>query len=182
MRRWLKKWLPDRDTLHREKSLNRFSLWFHHHPYLWHLNRETVARGLASGLLVAFIPMPIQMLCAATLSFLFRANLPIAIVTTWISNPITFVPINYLIYKTGALITQSNGIEQMPKIAELQFHWHGVSLIVNDLMTWVGSLGQTYIIGLIAVSLGSAAIGYCLARLMWEMYIQIKWRCRKRKK
>lgn len=181
MRRWLKKWLPDRDALHREKSLGWLSLWLHHRPYLWHLNRETVARGAASGLLVAFIPLPMQMLCAAALAFIFRANLPIAIVMTWVSNPITFVPINFLIYKVGALITQSNNTVEMPQLYALKPHWDSLSVFWNETITWFSSLGHIYLIGLITVSLSFAGLGYCLARLSWEIYIRWKWRSRKRK-
>jgi uncharacterized protein len=180
MRHWLKKWLPDHKTLHHEKSLSGLS-WLTRHTFLWHLNRQTVARGVASGLLVAFLPLPLQMLLAAILAFLFRANLPIAVVTTWISNPITFVPINYLIYKIGVLITQADSLNSMPQIHELTPHWKSLSLVWSETIAWIGSLGQTYIIGLIIISLGSAAIGYCLTYLMWTMSVRGKWQTRKNK-
>lgn len=71
MKRWLKKWLPNHETI-REKSLRWLASWLHRHPYLLCLNRRTVARGLAIGLLLAFIPLPIQIFSSAILTFLSR--------------------------------------------------------------------------------------------------------------
>lgn len=180
MRYWLRKWLPDHDTLHRDKGMKWISTWLRHHPYLWHLNRTSVARGFAAGLLVAFIPLPLQMLLAALLAFLVRGNLPIAVVTTWISNPITFVPFNYLIYKTGKLITQNNGLNGMPHINEFTFKWESISLFWKESITWLSLLGPTYIIGLIVVSVSAAFLGYWLIQLSWNIYIRLKWRARKK--
>jgi uncharacterized protein (DUF2062 family) len=77
MKRWIKKWLPSPETIQREKSLRWLSSWIHRHPYLWSLNRKTVARGVATGLLVAFIPLPIQIFSSAILAFLFGEIFPL---------------------------------------------------------------------------------------------------------
>lgn len=180
MKRWLKKWLPTHESLHREKSLRWLGSWLYRHPFVWSLNRRTVARGVAAGLLVAFIPLPLQFLLSALLAFLFRANLPVAMISTLISNPFTFVPINFFMYKIGAFITQSNGMSPIPPIHTLEFHWESISRIWIETIQWIQSLGKPYFIGLIVFSIGLSLIGYLLVDILWR--ISIGWQLRHRKK
>lgn len=56
---------------------------------LWQPGRETVARGLAIGTFFSMIPIPLQMLPAAIVAILCRANVPSAMVACWITNPVT---------------------------------------------------------------------------------------------
>jgi uncharacterized protein (DUF2062 family) len=181
MKRWLKKWLPDSETIRREKSLRWLASLLHRHPYLWSLNRKTVARGVAAGLLVAFIPLPIQIFSSAIMAFLFRGNFPIAFITTLITNPFTFVPITILIYKVGAFVTQSNGANGMPPIHELEFDWENITLIWQETFQWLRSLGKSYFVGLAVVSIGLSVIGYFLVDIIWRVYIWWQLRIRKRR-
>ncbi len=73
---------------------------YFHHRSLWRINCDSVSRGVAIGLFAAAIPlMPFQMVIAAFLAIIIRANLPISVAVSWISNPFTLVPKNI----TGAL-------------------------------------------------------------------------------
>ena len=64
MRRLLKKYLPDHETIRRNRWLRPFenSLL---HPRLWHLNRRSAAGAVAAGMFCGLIPGPLQMLGAA---------------------------------------------------------------------------------------------------------------------
>ena len=77
-RRSIKRFMPDPDSIKKHKSL-RFLGSLLHDPNLWHLNRHSVARAMAVGLFAAFIPMPFQMLLAASLAILVRSNMPISV-------------------------------------------------------------------------------------------------------
>ncbi len=66
-----------------------------------------VARGTAVGMFWAFIPMPFQMVPAALFCWLIRANLPVAIVCVWLTNPITLPPILLLEYAIGRWIADA---------------------------------------------------------------------------
>lgn len=179
MKRWIKKWLSSPETIQREKSLRWLASWLRHYPYLWSLNRKTVARGVAAGLLMAFIPLPIQVFSSAILAFLFRGNFPIAFIATLITNPFTFVPITILIYKVGLFITQSNGVnEEILQFQELEFHWDNITLIWQETIQLLKSLGKSYFVGLAVVSIGSSVIGYFLIDILWRIYI---WHLRIRK-
>lgn len=179
MKRWLKKWLPNHDSMHRDQNMRWITKWLHARPYLWALNRKTVAKGVGAGLLVAFIPVPAQIILSSLLALLLRANLPVAIVVTLITNPFTFVPINFLIYHIGIFITGGNGIVNPPPIHELKLQWASISLVSQEMIVWFKSLGKSYLIGLLVLSISSSIIGYCLVDLIWR--ISIWWHLRSRR-
>ena len=60
---------------------------------LWMPCRDTVATGLAIGLFFAVMPVPLQMIFAGVIAMRFRSNVPIAMASCWLSNPVTNVPI-----------------------------------------------------------------------------------------
>ena len=60
------------------------------------------ARGLAIGVFCGCFPFfGLQTLIGITLASLFRGNHLLAVSGTWISNPITYVPLCWLNYKVG---------------------------------------------------------------------------------
>ncbi|MBK5936853.1 MAG: DUF2062 domain-containing protein [Halorhodospira halophila] len=101
MRRWLKGTLPD---LQRLKQQGRFGFLGRllEDPFLFHLNRRSTAGGVAIGVFVAFLPIPLQMLLAAVIAILVRVNLILAVILVWVSNPLTMGPMIYASYRTGA--------------------------------------------------------------------------------
>lgn len=54
---------------------------------LWLRKREGIARGAACGVFWALAPVPMQTIFAAISALKLRGNMPIAIVTCWISIP-----------------------------------------------------------------------------------------------
>lgn len=181
MKHWFRKWIPALEKLKRDKSTRWLTIYLHRYPYLLKVNRKTVSRGVAAGLLVAFIPLPLQIFLSALLAFLFRANLPIAIVSTLVSNPFTFIPLTYVIYKLGVLITHSNGMNGMPPVSEFHFHWGSFSKLFPEFLTWFSLLGKTYLVGLVVFSVSAAILGYSLVNIIWRIHILMQLRKRKMK-
>lgn len=138
-----------------------------HHPELWQFHRHTVAKGTAFGLLAAFIPLPGQTLIVALLAYLVRANLPVAIAMTWVTNPLTFVPINYGIYKVGQWLTK----DATPYHPLTKLHWQDArfSEMMVHLGQWLGSLGKPFLIGSTVVAVSSALAGYLLVQGLWQL-------------
>ena len=64
MRRYLRKYLPDHETIRNNPWLRPFESSLLH-PRLWHLNRHSAAGAVAAGLFCGLIPGPLQMLGAA---------------------------------------------------------------------------------------------------------------------
>jgi len=87
-RRWLKLHLPDSAKLQTKLSAsqgmlgNRFGNALTEllaDPKLWHLNRHTVAGGVAVGLFVSWIPIPLQMILAAFIAAQLRVHVPVSV-------------------------------------------------------------------------------------------------------
>ncbi|TXC67466.1 DUF2062 domain-containing protein [Piscinibacter aquaticus] len=66
-----------------------------HHPRLWHLNRRGVALGLALGLFFGLLIPIAQIPLAGGAAVLLRANVPMAVASTLVTNPVTFGPVYY---------------------------------------------------------------------------------------
>jgi len=90
------------------------------HPAYFAPTRRSVGGGLWVGLFLGLLPIPGQTILAILGAVWFRVNVPIAAISVWISNPITFVPIFYLAYKIGAVLLDIPP-ETLP--AELSWAW-----------------------------------------------------------
>lgn len=102
----IKERMPTKQELHKYRILRPIAHLLAD-TRLWHLNRRTVASGVAIGILMGFLPIPIQMLLAATIAIIAKANVPLAIISTWISNPLTMAPIFAFNYYIGSLLLDS---------------------------------------------------------------------------
>jgi uncharacterized protein len=163
-----RKYLPDHDSIRRNKYLRVFQPLLKH-PNLWHLNRHSVAGGVAVGMFGGLIPGPLQMVTAAILAIIFRVNLPVAAVTTLYTNPITWGPLILAAYAIGSLITGGNGAP----MDKLEFNWDNQSWIefLPAFWSWLLSLGETFLIGNLILASGLAIIGYFSVQLAWRLYI-----------
>lgn len=166
LRKWLKNHLPDRKTTSNYASLGRVRNYLRH-PYLWQLNRSSVSRGVAIGLFAAFIPLPLQMLIAALLAIFFRANIPIAMAMTWVSNPFTFVPLNYCIYLVGTWVV-GNKVENV-SIQASNWKIDNVHTLGSSFPTWIAQFSKAYVVGLPITALGVAIAGYLIVLLFWRV-------------
>ena len=81
-------------------------------------NRRMVSKAVLLGLLIAFIPMPMQMLAVLSLMPFFKFNVPIALAMCWMSNPFTMPFMYYAEYQTGSFIL---GIK--PEPVEMTLEW-----------------------------------------------------------
>ena len=100
MRKYLRRFLPDHETVRRNRWLAPFAGPLLHHR-LWHLNRHSAAGALAVGLFCGLIPGPFQIAGAALASVALRLNLPLALLTTFYSNPLTIVPLYLAAFGLG---------------------------------------------------------------------------------
>lgn len=176
MARNLRKLLPDAKRFKQDSGLSRIQGHLLN-PLLWHINRKSITRGVAIGLLIAFVPLPAQMLLAAILAICFTANLPIAIALTWITNPLTFLPINYFIYKVGQLILHD--VSTYHVVPDFEFSAKTWQDIIQQFLQWLHSAGKPFLVGLPVVAISASIIGYVLVHVMWRLAIY--WYVRKRK-
>lgn len=178
MKKFFTKWLPTDKDLEKHRYLQIIMARLRHAP-VWRVDRRSLAKGLAIGLFVCYLPLPCQMLLSAVLACFFRANVSLAILMTWISNPFTFVPITFFICQVGAwvLATKNTFPQTLPN---LEWTHESVKTFAYDLYLWFYGLGKVYVVGLPIVALGSALLGYMALLIGWRWMVY--WQRRRRVK
>jgi uncharacterized protein (DUF2062 family) len=174
-RKFFRRFLPDGDTVRRHKYLVRLGPWLQH-PNLWHLNRGSVAGGFAIGLAAGLVPGPLQMLTAALLAVPLKKNLPVALVTTLYTNPLTIAPLYLLAYGYGRLLLGAGGAP--PAIQPYEWDWAHWIDSAQALMHWTLALGKPLAVGLVALALTLSVLGYAAVQIGWRAYVVLAWRTR----
>jgi uncharacterized protein (DUF2062 family) len=177
MRRWLRRLLPDHDVIRSNRWLAPFANSLLH-PRLWHLNRHSVAGGVAAGMFCGLIPGPLQMLGAAICALVFRVNLPLAMLTTIYTNPFTIVPLYVLAFAIGRWVLGSTGdFLAPPELGE-----HSYSEWVGELLDWMIGLGAPLALGLVLLASGLALVGYIIVRAAWRVHLVHRWQQRRQRR
>ena len=107
MKKFFKRYIPDRNEIKKYKMLNFLGSSLFHED-LWKFNRISFCRAIAIGVFLGWMPMMFQMIPAAYFAVVFRANLPLSLAGVWISNPITMAPMMYFAYLFGNNVLNLN--------------------------------------------------------------------------
>lgn len=165
-RNLIKRYLPAPEKIIRHRSL-RFLGSLLHDANLWHLNRHSVARGMAIGLFNAMLPVPMQMLLSAILAVPLRANLPISLALVWVSNPVTMPALFFFQYKLGTLLL---GTPERSMPMQLSLDW---------VMAEIQHIWQPLLTGAVLMGALLAFLGYAGTMLYWRLWVSRNWRQRK---
>ncbi|MFZ0254591.1 MAG: DUF2062 domain-containing protein [Gammaproteobacteria bacterium] len=168
-RRFLRRFLPKPQELHREKFLRLLGKPLQN-PDLWYLNRNSVAGGVSIGLFLAFVPVPFQMLLAAAAAMASGCNLPIAVLMVWVTNPLTIPPLFFAAYKLGAWL-----LDETPRAIEfsVSFHW---------LATKLTTVWKPFLLGCLVIGVSSAAVGNATVRIVWRLHVLHRWNARRQRR
>jgi uncharacterized protein len=173
-RKYFKKLLPSHESIRHHRWLRPFGARLQH-PNLWHLHRRSVSGGVAVGIFCGLIPGPLQMLGSVLLAVLLRVNLPVAIFTTLYTNPFTIVPLYWLAYQLGALVTGQGVNPDAVIFVVPEMSWDNWLRVMIE---WVMSLGKPFAIGLPMLAVTLAVLGYVSVRLGWRLWVMWQWRQR----
>ena len=173
--KFLRKHLPDADTVRSKRYVAMFGSLLDH-PNLWCFNRVSVPGAVAVGLFSGLVPGPLQMITALLLAIPLKKNLPVALLMTLYTNPLTIVPLYVLAYGYGALLLGE--AYNMKDVEPFEMDWSNLLDSLSASIDWMLSLGKPLAVGLLALSLTLATVGYIVARLGWRMYIVLAWRAR----
>jgi len=170
---WAKRKMPTREDMERSRFIRPFA-----HRVLasevWRFTRRSVPRGVALGMLVGIIVPFAQVLFAAFFSLSVRANVPVAALTTFITNPFTTPFIWAASYKVGERLLYFDGMFHANPIDSLMRVTDGWQLI-----EWITAEGKVLALGLIVVAVIAAAISYLAASFGWNAWVRTKRRRRR---
>ena len=154
--------IPTREQISRNRWLAWLAPWLHQ-PKLWHWSRRGVAMGVALGVFFGLLIPVAQIPLSVAAAVLLRANVPAAVASTLVSNPLTFAPIYYGAYRLGVWVT---GEKAPPQGIEVI----GTQEIENTLSLWqrIAALGKPLVVGLCITAVLMGLFSYGLISLAWR--------------
>lgn len=161
-RKFIKRFLPNHETIKRQKALKIFGNVLYN-PNLWCLNRRSAAGAFAVGLFMAFVPLPSQMIMAAGLAIICSVNLPLSIALVWVSNPVTMPVLFYGAYKIGAWL-----LSTPPQNFHFELSWEFIG-------SQMSTIGPPFLLGCAVCAILSSLIGYFGIRGLWRYSVVRSW-------
>ncbi len=165
-RRFFRKFAFKRHHISEQWFMAPFRHLLHDHR-LWGVSRRWVVPAFALGLFVAFMPFPGHTLTAALLALALRINIPVAAVTTWVSNPATMVPMYYFAYQTGSKLLR---MEVQPFGFEMSFDWVTHTFV---------NIWQPMLLGSVLLGSITALLGFVALDGLWRWSVS-RYKTRKR--
>lgn len=166
---WAKRNLPTRESMEENKYLRPVA----HRvlaPELWRFTRRSVPRGVALGMFTGIIFPVAQIPLSAVIALPFRANIPTAALTTFITNPFTTPFIWWAAYQIGKWTLRLDQIVPGDPLRDAAN---------SSWMQWLMSdAAPSIAAGLVMITIVSAIGGYFLAKYGWEYWIARKWKRR----
>ena len=176
-RKFFRKYQAKLDAFRAHPLLVRYGGWLQH-PALWCFSRRSVCGAVAIGLFAGLSPGPFQMLGALLLAVPLRKNVPVALIVTLYTNPFTIVPLYLLAYAYGHVLLGMDGIAA--HVQPFEWSWSDLWGSTRAFGAWLMSLGKPLAVGLPALALTLAALGYGAVNLAWRIYVVRAWQHRKR--
>lgn len=136
-------------------------------PMYWSLNRRSVTRAFALGLMISFVPIPVHVLLATIVALTFRLNVPAAIFGTFLTNPLTMVPLYMAAYWVGCNLL---GVAGRDIAFEMSWQWLSTGLL---------PIWKPFLLGCLALGSAAAVTGYVLLGSAWHLSLVLKYHERK---
>lgn len=165
--------MPTREQMEQ----NRFIRPFAHRVLrseLWRFTRRSVPRGVALGLLVGIIVPFAQILFAALLSAPIRANVPLAALTTFVTNPATTPAIWVAAYWVGSWLLR---VDAATIVAPVNTAIEETDL--QRFLEWLTGATMVTAFGLVVIAVVSAALSYILTGWVWRVMVARRWKRRR---
>ncbi len=171
-----RRFIPEPHVLRGHRSLRWMGPALHH-PRLWHANRRGIAMGVAVGVFFGLLIPVAQMLCAALVALLLRANIPAAVGCTLITNPVTFAPVYFVAYHLGGWMLNNTGVPLVDDgiggaAAESPT---GLAFWMDRLAT----VGAPLALGLLTLAVSLSVLTYFAVHWTWRLRITRAWQRRR---
>jgi uncharacterized protein (DUF2062 family) len=177
MKKRLKAWLPSPDSIRN----NRWLRWLGptlHHPRLWHFSRKGIAMGLALGIFFGLLVPVAQMPLSAAAAVILRANLPMAVASTLVTNPVTFGPLYYGAYRVGKVVLGEPQLTEVQASALLERAMktqqaEGWKDRLDGAIRRLSTVGKPLVVGLAIVASLSGLAVYFVISAIW--ILRVRW-------
>ena len=136
-------------------------------PELWRFTRRSVPRGVALGLFAAFIVPLGQIFLAAFLALPSRANVPLAALATFITNPFT-LPFWLVVANKVGNFTLNLDVAG-PAIASAKGQTGAWAMWIEFLQ-----LAGATAFGFLVLAVVTPAVGYLLSGWVWRAVVSRK--------
>lgn len=177
MRR-LRRWLPSAEAL----QANRWLRWLGpalHHPQLWRMSRRGLALGMALGFFFGLLVPLAQIPLSAAAAVALRANVPVAVASTLVTNPLTFGPVYYAAWRVGsAILGEASADPPAPAVAAADD--------ATDDSWWrstvrrILGVGKPLLLGLAVMATAVGVATYFVVSAAWRL--SVLWRRRRRRR
>ncbi|MEB3357759.1 MAG: DUF2062 domain-containing protein [Synechococcales bacterium] len=124
-----------------------------------------IARGLAAGVFAGWFPLfGLQTIIGIAIAAVVQGNKLIAAAGTWVSNPLTYVPIYFFNFRVGQRLLELAGVQsEMPDLSALQAiidnaNWQSFS----EFLALGASFTAALFLGSFVVGCISAVVAYFL--------------------
>lgn len=167
----IKRFMPTRETIVQSRLLRWLGPRIHD-PALWHINRNSVAKGVAVGAFFGFMVPVAQIPAAAVVALLVRANLWVAALATLVSNPFTYGPIYYFAFRLGNWLMPSSRVASDPRLSD-----DGAMTAIGwilDGLDWLTGIGRPLVLGMLIMATVAAVLGYFGILLFWRINVILK--------
>lgn len=143
---------------------SRMHDWVARHVFdreLWMADERRVANGVAAGLFICMLPIPLQMFLGVAVAIRFRWNIPSAALACWVTSPLTW-PVTYLpAFLLGIRLTGADP----HLLAELGTF--NLDAFFSHAAAHSRELTAAVVVGCLAVGTALAALGYATARIVY---------------
>lgn len=160
--------MPTREGL----EANRFIRPFAHRVLrsdLWRFNRRSVPRGVALGMLIGIIVPFAQIFFAALFSFTIRANVPVAALTTFITNPLTTPFIWIAAYQVGRFLLHVDAATVVAPVNQ------AMELTDFDkMLQWLTGATLVTAFGLVVIAVVASVVSHFVTAWLWRWRVAHK--------
>ena len=176
-KKFLQSWLPSPQKMAQMRliqMMGKYAL----NPKIWYINRHAVSKAVLIGTFWGLLPIPFHSLFIIVFVIVFNANLPIGLILSWLSNPLTMIPIIWSGFWIGSHIYQVHMINKKMLLG-----------VLHQIEHWVTSFGHAHVdlslakillTGLVVESAVAAIVAYIITLLFWRLHVIHRWKTRHR--